>query len=161
VPTGSASPSEKSGQKLIRRRRRRSLNGTSPAPPKAEVRPSERLSAFLGDADGEDEGADRDSPEHIYQRIDELDDFEFEKKKVETVGEKLYRAVPAQSAFAAAPAALNADSKRPKERAEVSDLGVARAYVTTHQPTRVPRQYSLPKGKLLLMFFNYTYVGMK
>ena len=37
------------------------MNGTSPAPlplPKAEIRSVERLSAFLGDADGEDEGVD-------------------------------------------------------------------------------------------------------
>jgi len=103
------------------------------------------LSAFLGDADGEDEGADRDSPEHIYQRIDEFDDFDVEKKSV-GVSEKLYRAVPASAS------ASNPDPSRlifPKERTEAAEFGASRAYVTNHQPTRVPRQYSLPKGSNL------------
>ena len=152
VPTGSGSPSEKSGQKLVRRRRRRSLNGTSPAPPKPEIRPAERLSAFLGDADGEDEGADRDSPEHIYQRIDELDDFDADKKT--DVGEKLYRAVPASASVPTTAPASNPDPARlvfPKDRTEAAEFGGSRAYVTTHQPTRVPRQYSLPKGSSFLV----------
>ena len=156
VPTASGSPSEKSGQKLVRRRRRRSLNGTSPAPPKPEIRPAERLSAFLGDADGEDEGADRDSPEHIYQRIDEFDDFDVEKKSA--VGEKLYRAVPASASELTAPTSTS-DSSRlffPKERTDAPEVGGSRAYVTNHQPTRVPRQYSLPKGSTFVSCVQFS-----
>lgn len=142
LPGGS--PSDKSGTKLVRRRRRRSLNGgTSPAPiVRSEVRPVERLSAFLGDADGEDEGVDReDSPEHIYQRIDEVEDDHFD------VGSKdrVYRAVPASSVEPKRPVFFGSDRKvRPDE------IAGARAYVTTHQPTRVPRKYSLPKGNFVI-----------
>ena len=130
------------------------MNGTSPAPlplPKAEIRSVERLSAFLGDADGEDEGVDRESPEHIYQRIDEFDDFDVEidgKNVAVVVGENVYRAVPAQSAFTSLTSSESKPATSAKVRPEAGDFGGARAYVTTHQPPRVPRQYSLPKGMM-------------
>ena len=131
--------------KLVRRRRRRSLNGgTSPAPVIRAVDKNpvvERLSAFLGDADGEDEGLDRDdSPEHIYQRIDEDDD--------DVTSDKVYRAVPASSMCGDSKWTNSGSDRKIQAESTSAELGGARAYVTTHQPTRgVPRKYSLPKGR--------------
>lgn len=143
MPGGS--PSDKSGIKLVRRRRRRSLNGgTSPAPvirTVDKIPVVERLSAFLGDADGEDEGLDReDSPEHIYQRIDEDED--------DVTGDKVYRAVPASSMCGDSKWTNFASDRKFQTESTSAEVGGARAYVTTHQPTRgVPRKYSLPKGE--------------
>ena len=167
APPG-GSPSDKSGLKLVRRRRRRSLNGgTSPAPlPRADKIPVvERLSAFLGDADGEDEGAEReDSPEHIYQRIDgDIDDdiAARHSSKCDVTGDKVYRAVPfSPSAAAKRTVGQAATAELVKSRNEPSEVGGAtmmgatpRAYVTTHQPTRMPRKYSLPKTGKKKYFF--------
>ena len=113
----------------------------------------DRLSAFLGDADGEDEGVDRDnSPEHIYQRIDgDMDDDVVSRhsSKCDVTGDKVYRAVP----FSPVTNAAAAKRTPVKSRHEPSEAGGAtatttatpRAYVTTHQPTRMPRKFSLPK----------------
>ena len=124
--------------KLVRRRRRRSLNGgTSPAPiPRPDKIPVvDRLSAFLGDADGEDEGVDRDnSPEHIYQRIDgDMDDDVVSRhsSKCDVTGDKVYRAVP----FSPVTNAAAAKRTPVKSRHEPSEAGGATAATPRASPT--------------------------